>query len=136
MLEGVLNEPLFVRAVLAAVPSGAPEIVHLRERARRSMVGPGYRVSFQQLAGVRHAPLRLPVPPTDVYVGSGDPSIIVRPSPWTNWFVHVKGHENSDFLFCDFAWSRADRVEWLQPLFGKATLLCCVIWCRLAAHIV
>ena len=60
-----------------------------------------------------------------IYVGCGVPSLFLRPSPWGNFFLDHHSRADANALYREFAFSRADRREWLHPLFGKVLLCDC-----------
>ena len=44
----------------------------------------------------------------------------LRPSPWCNPFVFfTEDEQEANWIFAQFGRSRADKVQWLSPIFGK-----------------
>ena len=61
----------------------------------------------------------MPVPLDSLYIGCGDPSIRVHPSPWCNPFASMaSSEEEASANFREYAHSRADASSWLHPLSG------------------
>ena len=70
--------------------------------------------------GIYHGPIRLPIPINTVYVGFGNQDIFLRPSLWCNPFVFfTEDKQEANRIFAQFGRSRADKVQWLSPIFGK-----------------
>ena len=85
------------------------------------MVGPGCGpAQALPVDGIYHGPIRLPIPINTVYVGFGNQEIFLRPSPWCNPFVFfTEDEQEATVIFAQFGRSRADKVQWLSPIFGK-----------------
>ena len=85
------------------------------------MVGPGWGPAHALLVdGIYHGPIRLPIPISSVYVGFGSQDIFLRPSPWCNPFVFfTEDEQEANWIFAQFGRSRAGKVQWLSPIFGK-----------------
>ena len=65
-----------------------------------------------------------PIPISQIYIGNGDLTTHLHPSPWLNPYVPVSSSEDearSKFLV--YAESRADIFAWLSPLFGKVAIV-------------
>ena len=85
------------------------------------MVGPGWGPAHAlPVDGIYHGPIRLLIPINTVYVGFGNQKIFLRPSPWCNPFVFfTEDEQEANWIFAQFGRSRADKVQWLSPIFGK-----------------
>ena len=85
------------------------------------MVGPRWGpANAWPVNGIYHGPICLPIPINTVYVGFGNQEIFLRPSPWCNPFVYFTDDEQeANWIFAQFGRSRADKVQWLSPIFGK-----------------
>ena len=72
---------------------------------------------------IRVSVLPCPVPLEFVYVGNGNVTDGIHPSPWLNPLSSRSASAaQARLLFMDYAMGRADAREWLAPLFG-ATLI-------------
>ena len=85
------------------------------------MVGPGW-----SLADALPVRWNLPWPDSfadtinTVYVGFGNQEIVLRPSLWCDPFVFLtEDKQEANRIFAQFGRSRADKVQWLSPIFGK-----------------
>ena len=103
------------------MPSGGPRIVALREQVLQLRPGPGFSddllLPCLGVDFVEEVPV--PVPLDSLYIGCGDPTIRLHPSPWCNPFAPLASSEeeaHSDFK--EYAFSRADASAWLHPLSG------------------
>ena len=78
----------------------------------------------------------MPIPVSSVYVGAGNESKNLRPSPWLNPFTPFFDNDTSNLLYRKYASLRPDRVNWLQPLSSAVCLLCdCLDACTCHAQV-
>ena len=84
---------------------------------------------------MKAAPLSLwapPLPPSALYVGSGDKSFPLRPSPWMNPFMFIcRSSQDAHTRFKKLCWSRPDLLYWILPV-SKASVLVCD--CKSSQH--
>ena len=93
----------------------------MREQILELRPGPGFSdgllLPCLGIDFVKEIPV--PVPLDSLYIGCGDPSIRVHPSPWCNPFASMaSSEEEASANFREYAHSRADASSWLHPLSG------------------
>ena len=115
------RNPAVALAMRVSMPSGDPVVVALRERILELRPGPGFSdgplLPCLGIDFVKEIPV--PVPLDGMYIGCGDPSMRVHPSPWCNPFASTaSSEEEAVAMFREYSHSRADASSWLHPLSG------------------
>ena len=115
------NAPKIALVFHASIPSGVLRIVNVRRQLRQLMVRPGWGpAQALPVNGIYDGPICLPIPINTVYVGFGNQKNFLRPSPWCNPFVFfTEDKQEANWILAQFGRSRADKVHWLSPIFGK-----------------
>ena len=76
--------------------------------------------------GIYNGQIRLLIPTDMVYVGCGCREIFLGRSPWCNPFAYfTENEQQANWIFARFGRSRADRVQWLSPIFGQKLACVC-----------
>ena len=92
-----------------------------REAVLNLRLGPGFLPKQAPIISIlRVSSLTVPFPLDQVYVGNGDLTQRIHPTPWLNPFAPTSSSASqARVLFKEYAQDRADAADWLAPLFGK-----------------